>query len=247
MRCRAYILLLLLTAAGSFANGQSAEPGLVKISFVNTVTGKPILLDSTVFTNPFSETYTITRFKYYISNLALTFPEGVFKELDSYHLVDQGNPQSLSFGFTALAGTYDGLVFLLGVDSLRNVSGAQSGALDPLNDMFWTWNTGYIMAKMEGRSPQSKLVNRKVEYHIGGFAGVHSVLKNIKLPFPVPVNVSAGKTTEIIIETDFAAWWQQPNELKISEHPVCSSPGELAKKIADNYSKMFRVRQIINP
>jgi hypothetical protein len=32
--------------------------------------------------------------------------------------------------------------FLLGVDSLKNVSGIQTGALDPAKGMFWTWNTG---------------------------------------------------------------------------------------------------------
>ena len=52
------------------------------------------------------------------------------------------------------AGNYNSLSFLLGVDSMHNVSGAQTGALDPANDMFWTWNSGYVMAKMEGASPR---------------------------------------------------------------------------------------------
>ena len=241
----------LLLIIGLSCPGQtipsSQGTGLVKITFINTVQGKPLRLDSTVYTNPFSETYTISRLKYYISNIALAFPDGIFKELDSYHLVDAGNPQSLSFGFTAFANTYMGLMFMLGVDSIKNVSGAQTGALDPLNDMFWTWNTGYIMAKMEGRSPQSTVVNRKVEYHIGGFWGEYNVLKNLHFRLPDPFLVREGKTTEIIIEADFDKWWQQPNDLKIGEHPVCSSPGELAKKIADNYSKMFTVKQVINP
>ncbi len=76
-------------------------------------------------------------------------------------------------------------VFLLGVDSLHNVSGAQTDALDPAKDMFWTWNTGYVMAKLEGNSPSSALVNNKYEFHVGGFSGKYNVLKKIlNLLFP---------------------------------------------------------------
>jgi hypothetical protein len=48
-----------------------------------------------------------------------------------------------------------GIRFLLGVDSARNVSGIQTGALDPARGMFWTWNSGYVMAKIEGSSPSA--------------------------------------------------------------------------------------------
>jgi hypothetical protein len=224
------------------------KTGMLKITFVNTVKGNPIQLNTASYTNAFAEQYTITRFKYYISNIALAFPDGVFTENESYHLIDETNTGSLSFGFMTNVNTYHSLLFMLGVDSLRNVSGAQTGALDPLNDMFWTWNSGYVMAKMEGNSPQSKVVNNKVEFHIGGFSGVNNVLKKIKLNFPAGMllDIREGKITEIIIEADFDKWWQQPNDVKISDNPVCTTPGELAKKIADNYSKMFTIKNIVN-
>ncbi|HRI23219.1 MAG TPA: hypothetical protein PLZ45_01030 [Ferruginibacter sp.] len=244
------ILLLVVFSLTGFRQPaiNPQQPGMLKITFVNTVKGKPLQLDSVTYTNPFGESYRISKFKYYISHVSLPFDDGIFKELDSYHLVDESNPQSLSFGFIASVNTYRGIMFLLGVDSIKNVSGAQTGALDPLNDMFWTWNTGYVMAKMEGRSPQSARVNNRVEYHIGGFAGPNHVLKNIRLGFPpnTSLDIREGKTSEIIIEADFDTWWQGGTDLKISEQPVCTTPGELAKKIADNYSRMFRIRSIIN-
>lgn len=222
--------------------------GMLKITFINTVKGVPVQLNDSTYTNPFAEQFSISKFKYYISNIALAFADGVFKETDSYHLVDEGNRSSLSFSFLTNVNTYHSLLFMLGVDSLRNVSGAQTGALDPLNDMFWTWNSGYVMAKMEGRSPQSNVVNAKVEFHIGGFSGQNNVLKKIKLNFPAGMllEIREGKTSEIIIEADFDKWWQGPNDLKISDNPVCTTPGELAKKFADNYSKMFSIKNIIN-
>ena len=223
--------------------------GTLKITFINTVKQQPLVLDSFTYTNPSNEEYTVTKFRYYISHIKLQPTTNAIAEKNSYHLVDARKPGSMSFSFPAAAGNYSGFSFLLGVDSLKNVSGAQSGALDPINDMFWTWNTGYVMLKMEGNSPAANVMNNKVEYHIGGFKGDNNVLRNIKLPFNLTqqLKIASGKTTELIIETDLDKMWQDPNTIKISATPVCTTPGLLARNIADNYSKMFAVKTIINP
>ena len=247
--------LLIPFALLSFFNKQSSQKitapqatGTLKITFVNTVKGKPLELNTVKYTNPFGEEYSISKFKYYISRVSLLRGKAVFFEAESFHLIDESKADALHFSFALGAGNYSSLNFLLGVDSLHNVSGAQTGALDPLNDMFWTWNSGYVMAKIEGHSPQAKVVNNKFEFHIGGFMGENNVLKNITLSFPdgKSLNIQEGKTSEIIIEADIDKCWQQPNDIKIAEHPVCSAPGPLAKKIADNYSKMFTVKDILN-
>ena len=249
-----YFFLLLFSFI-SLLNIQSSRKvaakkntGTVKITFVNTIKGKPIELNTGSYLNPFAEAYAITKFKYYISHIALAFNNTVFNDPEIFHLVDESNAESLHFNFSINAGSYNSFTFMLGVDSIYNVSGAQTGALDPLNDMFWTWNNGYVMAKMEGHSPQSKLVNNKVEFHIGGFMGVNNVLKNISLNFPSgkSLTIQEGKTSEIIIEADFDKWWQQPNDIKITEQAVCATPGPLAKKIADNYCKMFSIKNVVN-
>jgi hypothetical protein len=242
------ICLLLLTCQKPLVN-IAEKTGILKITFVNTVKSNPVGLGSTVHNNPFGEQYIITKLKYYISNISIYFTGISYEnEKDSYHLIDESNSSSLSFSFAAKVNKYNTLQFLLGVDSIRNVSGAQSGALDPLNDMFWTWNSGYVMAKMEATSPQSAQVNNKVEYHIGGFSGTNSVLKNagfIMLGSTI-IDIREGKTTEIILEADIDKWWQNPNDIKIAVTPVCNTPGPLAKSIADNYSHMFTVKSVIN-
>ncbi len=246
----AYLLLIaayLLPAACKKSVAQQDKSGTLKITFINTVKGNPVGLGSTVHTNPFGETYTITKFKYYISNVTVN-GAAVIAEKGSYHLIDESNAASLSFNFPVTVNSYNTLQFLLGVDSIRNVSGAQTGALDPLNDMFWTWNSGYVMAKMEGTSPQSTQVNNKVEYHIGGFSGTNSALKYISIPLSNSqlIDIRDGKTSEVVIEADFNKWWQAPNDLKISVTPVCNTPGALAKSVADNYSDMFSLRSVTN-
>ncbi len=220
----------------------------VKITFNNVVKNSKIVLFDSLYTNPFGEKYSINKFRYYVSNISLKSDNKNFIEKESYHLVDESNIESQSIYLSVPQGNYFSINFLLGVDSLHNVSGAQSGALDPTKDMFWTWNTGYVMAKLEGNSSSSTLVNHKYEFHIGGFSGKFNVLKNIELKFSEnkPIYFSKDKTTEIIMNADVNTWWQNPNDIKIAEHANITAPGKWALAISDNYAKMFSIEKIIS-
>jgi hypothetical protein len=219
----------------------------VKITFKNVIKGSGIVFRDSIYINPFQEKYTITKLKYYVTNVAVQKDLISEKEENSYHLIDESIPESHTINFSIPEGDYNAIQFLLGVDSLHNVSGAQTGDLDPTKDMFWTWNTGYVMAKMEGNSLSSNQVNNKFEFHIGGFAGRYNVLKQEHLGFPESkaIHFSDGKTYEIIINADINTWWQNPNDIKISEHAVITTPGKNAFAISENYANMFQVEKII--
>jgi hypothetical protein len=135
---------------------------------------------------------------------------------------------------------------MVGVDSARNVSGAQTGALDPANGMFWTWNTGYIMAKLEGNAPTSP--SGTFEYRIGGFKEPDNVIKKPTLLFPFgqTLDLKPERTSEITVSANINSWFYNPHDIKFNQTPVCTSPGSLAKQIAENYSKMFTVDSVIN-
>ncbi|MBL0145715.1 MAG: hypothetical protein IPP48_08115 [Chitinophagaceae bacterium] len=243
------LLVTLLAFVSCEQNADAPAPlqGTVKVTFSNKVKGTNLVLNTGSYINNTGETYSVKKFKYYISNVSVTNIDKAATEVESYHLIDQSNAASLSFSFTANAETYSHLNFIIGVDSLRNVSGAQTGALDPLNDMFWTWNSGYIMAKLEGTSPASAQVNNKIEYHIGGFSGPNNVLKKINITLPITaqmLNIRANKTSEIFIDADVDKWFS--NNISFATEPVCTTPGALAKKIADNYMNMFTVTNVVN-
>lgn len=203
------------------------------------------------YQNVWGEQYSVSAFRFYISHLQLTSTDsGIVRDVnkDEYFLVNFADSAATVLQLKAIPGTYDQLSFLLGVDSLRNVSGAQTGALDPAKGMFWTWNSGYIMAKLEGNSPASTQVNNKFEYHIGGFSGPDNVLKQLELSFPSGQDVvlQAGKSSELTITADVDTWFSSPNDIKISVNPVCMTPGSLAKRVAENYYKMFTITHVVN-
>lgn len=246
-----WLLIPVLFAIGtSFQQKKSINKNTsasIKIIFINRVKENKIVLNDSVYLNPFGEKYNITKLRYYVTNVELQQPNNFFKEKNSYHLIDESKPESQVISLFVPEGKYIDLKFLLGVDSLHNVSGAQTDDLDPANDMFWTWNSGYAMAKLEGNSPDSKLVNNKFEYHIGGFTGQYNVLKKIQFDFPKTTEVfKVGRTYTFIINADINSWWQHPHDIKIAEHPVITSPGEDAKDISDNYANMFHIEKIVS-
>ncbi len=218
----------------------------VNISFHNKVGAADLTLNST-YTDPFGESITITNFKYYITNISFITTNGAeIKIPDTYYLVDEKSPSSKTISLTAGSNEFKGMRFLIGVDSTRNVSGVQTGSLDPANGMFWTWNTGYIQAKLEGTSPVSTEPFSEVAYHIGGFRTGENTIREINLNFPNPLILNTTASSEIIIHADAMKWFNAAHEIKIAGQAACHSPGNLAVSIADNYARMFSVKEVIN-
>lgn len=181
------------------------------------------------------DTLTINRFKYYISHVQLIDEQGKKIKLPvQYYLIDAADSNSSIIQLEIPFGKYTSIQFLLGVDSARNVSGVQSGALDPLHGMFWTWNSGYIMAKLEGTAISSQIAGKQFTYHIGGFRGNNNTSRQIVLPI-------SSSNNRINIIADAKKWFEGPNELVIAKEPICHSPGALAVRIANNYATMFSI------
>ncbi|GAA0542167.1 hypothetical protein GCM10009415_25280 [Chitinophaga japonensis] len=201
-----------------------------------------MVLREQTYINAAGESYNITAFKYYISNFGLINTAGEEQLLPpEYYLVNEDSAQSKTITLQQLpAGHYQGISFLVGVDSVRNVSGAQTGALDPVNGMFWTWNSGYIMAKLEGTSPVSTAPANLIQYHIGGFKGAYNALRRVTLTFPQALELAADSEAALHLQADAEAWFQ-PNAVSFASLPAIHTPGAQAAAIADNYKNMFSI------
>ena len=93
----------------------------------------------------------ISLFKMYISNVELkNGNKVVFKEKNSFHLIDFSDTSTTSFLLTNKKVNFTSISFQVGVDSSTTLSGALGGDLDPTKGMYWTWQTGYIHFKLEG-------------------------------------------------------------------------------------------------
>ena len=223
------LILFLITCVNAVDVFSQAE---LQLNFINTASGKPVVLRDSTYVNPHGEEYTIKKLRYYIGGPTA----GNYKEHQEYFLIDQARNLTLSTSIEP--GTYESVSFLLGVDSLHNCSGAQEGALDPMNDMFWTWNTGYVMFKLEGTSPASKGDLNRIEHHIGGYRFDQDVSTIITVPVK-KFTVKAGEKAVINLNMDLDRYWNGKKAVRISEYALCMSPGETAKYIASNFPGLF--------
>lgn len=161
-----------------------------------------------------------------------------------YFLVDHEDANSRNIKLNAPADTCTSIIFTLGVDSARNISGAQTGALDPGNGMFWTWASGYVMAKLEGHSPVSTISGQAFTLHVGGFKVPYVTIRQIQLPLPGNMIVVKDTSVTIKLNADIDTWFSRIHTISIAKNPVCHAPGKLANDIADNYEGMFSVSKI---
>lgn len=204
---------------------------------VQPICGKrPFSFDSS-FVNSMGETFQVSKCLFYLSNFSVTYTDGKKEKIPaSYFLIDLSDSMSCQIQLPTENKKIQSIHFLLGIDSATNVRGIQKGVLDPVRGMFWTWNTGYVMAKMEGISPASTMPGKKFSYHVGGYAGNQNVIKSIDLSIP------ASPENKIVLLVDLLRWFNGPSPISIARQPNCHSPGELAQKIAGNYQTMFSIQ-----
>ena len=211
-------------------------------------------LDSS-YVNELGQTYTVTNFKYYISNIKLTDSSGkVFISKDSYYLINEEDSASRHIELMDVpVGAYDKISFDIGIDSIHNCSGAQSGALDPINGMFWTWNSGYIFLKLEGKSTDSKQPGHTFEYHIGGYRAPATCMRTVTLDIRNrdgindEISVTSSPRDSLVMDglmigANVSAVLSSGFQVDFSK---LSSVTDFhnAEKVADNYQHMFWIMQ----
>lgn len=197
------------------------------------------------------DTLTFSKFKYFISNVKFKKADGTYwTETESYHLVDLDKAESLKLSFKDLpAGTYTQMEYTMGVDSTRNVSGAQTGALAPTNDMYWTWKSGYIMLKAEGTYKDNK-ADKMFAFHLGGFSGAENIVTKRTMSFEGAnaLIITKDKSSTIAVEVNPGLLWHSSPSVKTLN--MVHMAGDAAKLMAlgeqgmgffANLTKSFKV------
>ena len=209
------------------------------IRFRNEVGTLPLHLNTALYTNPSGEPFTVEQFKYYISGIRVRSREGEELVLNEPHLVDQGDSASLELRLSSTLSGIQSISFSVGVDSLANVSGVQTGDLDPMMGMFWTWNSGYIYARLEGISDSAQTPAHRFTWDIGGYKEGRNAFRTITLALPQRNEPAGGNL--VCIRADLLQWFDGRQPIRIAQTPVCHEPGPLAMKIANNYSTLFSI------
>ncbi len=229
------------------------QPGSVTLEYENVVNGIHVdISGGTNYKNAAGDSFNITLLKYYISNVELLKSDGsYYKVPESYYLINEANVSMHKAVMSDVpGGVYTGIRYMVGVDSTRNVSGAQTGALDVGNLMFWTWNSGYIFFKLEGTSPSAISGTNPTgdyTYHIGGFKqSTGANMRTITAAFGENLTVDGSREAEIHTTVDIQELFKNPVDISLAVDNDVMSPGPVATKIANNYVDMFQFEHIHN-
>jgi hypothetical protein len=187
----------------------------------------------------------LTRLKYYISNIQLVRTDGtVWKEEKSYHLIEMNEESTDIFQISLKAlpeGNYSKLYFSIGIDSLANHTGDQEGALNPDYGMFWMWETGYTFFKVEGYYQMETGKRGAMVYHIGRDECYRKVSLDIppKRQSLSDVNCTFDITADV--KKVFGGFAGSAIDLTINHDKPSISimGGPDAGRVASNFAKIF--------
>lgn len=208
--------------------------------------GSVPLIENAWYLNFQSDSFTVFRLNYYISNIKFKKADGsVFSESESYHLNKHLDGKETFCVSGVPEGNYTAIEFIIGVDSTRNVSGVQSGDLAIEQDMFWDWNTGYIFFKIEGAFKNVRYpMEENFGVHIGGFSGESSCVRKASFVLKDPLIVKKGVTNKIFYHLNIQEIFENPEQIDFEM--MNAGGARILPTIADNYTDMFKVDHITN-
>ncbi len=241
-RCRYIIPIAFLLF---FSGKEQPPPPNVIFRFQLTFEDEPLRLKKE-YTNAYGETFSLSMVRFYLCKMGLQVSDTagasfIDPSLPKYTLVDLPDSGMISIPMRIRPGSYQFIRMQMGVDSADQTQGAQTGALDPIHGMFWTWNSGYVTAKIEGRSNFSTQPFHAITYHLGGYRSPNATVQQeiVAASKNNPFIVRDQSVTYFDFPIDVEKLFYSPFAFRIRETPTCTTPGPLAKSIANNFMHCF--------
>jgi hypothetical protein len=205
----------------------------ISIRFIPEFHQKPVTFGETYYRLSDKDSINFETLKCYISVIVFYKDnKPVFKENNSYHLLNAEEGKMMMSIKAPVGLIYDAISFNLGVDSVTNTSGILTGDLDPLKGMYWTWQSGYINFKLEGRSNLCPARNNSFNFHLGGYLSHDNAIQTVRL------KVKNTSTIPIILPLDkFIAL------IDLSKQNSVMIPGKEAVRLSQLIAGLFEVRE----
>ncbi len=226
MKILSFIVLYMLLSLSLFSQGTMD----IRIAIMY---GQDSLQLNKMYIDNHQDSIAIQSIKFYLSNFEFYNKHKIiYKEANSYHLIDINNLASTNFQFSKMTNKkYTSIKFNLGIDSITNTSGALGGDLDPTKGMYWTWQSGYINFKIEGIASSSNLNKHFFEYHIGGYNGTNNAIQ------PIELKTKNNKNEVIIIDLDKFC-----SQINFANQKNIKSPSADAVQISRILASCFSLR-----
>ncbi len=190
----------------------------------------------------------VENFQSYLSNIRLVNDLGEEVVIKDIALANLGT--GYSFSAQIDPGTYTQIKFGIGVPEAINkdIDPSTYPNSSPLSiqggaGMFWTWNTGYIFTKFEGRGDltgqEGAALLSPFSYHTGD----DFLYRTVTLDKSFTIEATQNQNLAIIIQADQIINGG-PNTLDIAVDDVTHTAGnpELATKVVENFVSAFSIQ-----
>jgi hypothetical protein len=227
----------------------SGKTGTLKLELESDMNGNKILLDS-VYLNQNQDTFKVSSLKYYISNLRLKDAAGNYYNVpESYYLIDVSVSNDTFITIPNIpAGNYVQVELAVGIDSVHNHSGVQTGALDPTvaSAMFWSWSAGYKFVLLEGTYKTASSNGYKpLAVHVAEDGNMKNFVFNSTTLNWTDINIREGKNTKIKVNVNLEEMFKTPTLISFDLMNNVGGGSDCAV-IANNYADMIKLTQIVN-
>ena len=203
----------------------------LSIQFVPCWKDVEILSANPISSEPNVDSLQLNTLRFYVHGVALSDQGNqVWTSGNNHFLVDALKDNRFSIELSLPEHLkYDELSFVVGVDSSLQVNGAHSGVLDPMEGMYWTWQSGYIHWKLEA---DAKIGGRRetITWHVGGYRQPFNTLRKVSIPV-----VSGEARMKIGIDVFSLLVDRQSNV----DYTIMS-PSKQAMHLADQFQNAFR-------
>lgn len=166
------IYLLFVAISLSIAgckNNKKDEKATLVLEFKGNVDGNKLLLKNTKFNPGNNFRVNIETLKFYLSNITLIKEDGsevlakdvAFVDFENNHTSGGANGESIVI--EVATGNYKAIKMGFGVDDTKNNADPsvykEEEPLSIYKGMHWSWNTGYIFMKLEGKFDSDTTAN----------------------------------------------------------------------------------------
>jgi hypothetical protein len=230
LRISCFLICILF----NFTNLEAQAVKKISFSFHPRFGNFDLLPNECYFKFNETDSIKIESLKFYVSGIELlNGTEVIWEERKSFHLLDITDPHSLYVFFETPSDIFfSSIKFSIGIDSITNTSGAFGGDLDPTRGMYWTWQSGYINFKVEGKSNLCKDRNNEFQFHLGGYQFPFTTIQTIVL--------DPKEKEKIDIAVDIKKLF---SEIDFSKTDHIMSPGKEASFLSGKLSHIFELSQ----
>lgn len=164
------------------------------------------------------DTLNFGRNRMILSNLILELEDGTMVDTDTFALIkfEENYTKIKLVNNLPLDKPIKKFHFMIGLDSAENHGDPSqwpnNHPLDPLyNHMHWTWATGYIFQVVEGYYMNKGNNQAIFSFHMANI----NFRKNISVTLNAPLTLKKGDKKTMQIKSDFAKYFNQPNEYSL--------------------------------